>query len=329
MSTPNHLAHLATGPRRQALRMLERTRIADAVQSTREEAAAARKALHSLTQALETALAGQNKLTTHSLLYPPSEDRDAQRALLAREYAQLLREHRRANAFRAAANVVHESAVLERAWAGRPDPAKTDGRLLANVLFTAVSRFVIAPGYTVTVSHPDTPARDRQLWREMHHGTVKRSRARSILETWAERDQTYILRDPHGRFYVATPTRRLEFVPADIAPPHSAGDALRAALAAHYYPAYEDSEDGLTWLSMPLEPSASREETRGGPHFRILTGERADRPASQYDERWTASFYAANGEYVTTLRCPRHSSTLAEDCAHIARAIAEFVPPQH
>lgn len=328
MSTPNFLATLPTAPRRQALRMLERTRLAEAVEYTGQERAVARKVVHRLNQQIDATRAELDKQNAYSLLYPPSEEIAAQRTQLAEDLAQLVREHRHASALRAAADVVHESAVLERAWANRPDPTKTDGRLFANVLCPPVGRFVNAPGYTVTVLHPDPHVRDRQLWREMHHGTVKRSRARSILETWAERDQAYILRDAHGRFYVATPAQRLELVPTDIEPPHTEGDALRAALAVYGFPAYDDTEGGFTWLSVPLEQHASHEETYDGPHFRISSGEHADRPASQNDERWGASLYDEVGEHVTTLDGSPDGSTLAEDCAYIARAIAEYVPAQ-
>lgn len=328
MSTPNYFAGLPTAPRRQALRIIERARLADAVEHTSEEQAAARKDVHRLNHAIDASRAEREKLHSYSLMYPPSKDIDTQRAHLAKEHAQLTREHRHAAALRAAADIVHKSAVLERAWSKRPNPTNTDGRLFANMLFPPVSRFVSAPGYTVTVLHPYPNVQHCQFWRELHHTTVKRSRARSILDTWAELDQAYILRDPHGRFYVATPTQRLELVPTDIAPPQTEGDALRAALAVYDFPAYDDAEGGTTWLSVPLERYVSHEETHDGPHFRISSGKHAARIASQHGERWGASLHDENGEYVTTLDGSPGGSTLAEDCAHTARAIAEFIPPQ-
>ncbi|MER6230910.1 hypothetical protein ABT169_17425 [Streptomyces sp. NPDC001616] len=330
MSTPDYLAHLATGPRRQALRIIDRTRLANTVERTGHERTAARKVAHWLNQQIDATRAELDKVNSHSLLYPPSEEIDAQRAQLANEYARLIREHRHASALRAAADVVHESAVLERAWAHRPDPSETDGQLFANVLLPAVGRFVKDRGYSVTVLHPDLYVRGHQLWREVHHATVRRSRARAVLETWAEQEQAYILRDPHGRFYVATPTVRLELVPTDIALPLTEGAALRAALDVYGFPSYDDTEGGVTWLAVPQEErNASHEETYAGPHFRISSGERADRPASQHNERWGASLFGADGAHITTFDGSPDGSTLAEDCAYIARAIAEYVPAQH
>jgi hypothetical protein len=324
MSTPSYLAHLATGPRRHALNMLERTRLSEAVQTTAHERVAARKNLHQLNHAIDRVRAEQEKLNRHSLLYPPSPDFETERTRLADRYAQLLREHLHATALLAAADVVATSVVRERAWMDRPDPDKSgDGRLLANVVPVPARRFVNAPGYTVTVLHPD-PSSKPLVWREVHHSRVRRNRAQSMLTAWEAQEQAYVLRDLHGRFYVATPTVRLELIPTDIGRPQTEGDALRAALAAYGFPGYDDTEGGFTWVSVPFHPDVSNEDTYTVTHFRVSSGEHADRFASRHDDVWGASLYNEDGAYVTTLDGAPAGSTLAEDCAHIARAIAEF-----
>ncbi|MER7761566.1 hypothetical protein [Streptomyces sp. NPDC097619] len=180
---------------------------------------------------------------------------------------------------------------------------------------------VNAPWYTVTVLRcwwkSGTP------WRRNDYGIVHRSRARSILAAWAGQPGTHLLRDGHGRFYVARSSVCLELEPTDIAPPATEGEALRAALAVHGFPAYDDGDRGFTWLVVPVDPGASEDEAHGGLHFRISSGEHADRPAHAHDEPWGASLYD-HAEYVTTLDAAPAGATLAEDCAHIAGAIASY-----
>ncbi|MGA5411521.1 hypothetical protein ACPCSC_30240 [Streptomyces lavendulocolor] len=329
MTSPEHLAHLSTSARSRVLRMLKRTRLNDAIEVTGEERTAARKGLHSLNHAIDRARVEQSKLDADSRLFPPSAETDEARAKLGEHRTWLAEEHRYASALAAAADIVHASVRLERAWLDRPD-ARRDGNgyMLAALLQPFQGRVVNAPGYKVVVFHPD-PHSPTLLWREIHDGTVNRSRARSMLTKWSEREQTYVLRDPHGRLYVTAPMVRLELTPTDIAPPHTEGDALRAALAAYGFQAYDDGEGGHTWLVVPLDRDASEDEMFEGPHFRINSSEHVDRPASQHDERWSASFFdgiGQGGEYITTLDPAPTGSTLAEDCAYIARAIADFEP---
>ncbi|MGW0757082.1 hypothetical protein ACWD1Y_11440 [Streptomyces sp. NPDC002814] len=328
MTTPDYLAHLTTAARSQALRMLEGTRLNDAIKAAHDERRSARNAVHLLNQAIDRARTQADKLNADSLLYPPSQEADDERARLAEERAQLAREHQYASALSVAADLAHQSLRLERAWRDRPNPRTNGSALPATLLLPFHGRVVNASGYSVVVLHPD-PHSSALLWREMHHGTVNRSRARSMLTKWSERDQTYVLRDPHGRLYVAAPGVRLELTPTDIAPPYTEGDALRAALAAYGLPAYDDGEGGHTWLVVPLDRNASEDEMYEGPHFRINSSEHVDRPASQHDERWSASFFDGadeDGEYIDTLDPSPVGSTLAEDCAYIARAIADFKP---
>ncbi|MGW7596104.1 hypothetical protein ACWGK9_44550, partial [Streptomyces rubiginosohelvolus] len=313
--------------RRQTQRMLNRTRLAEFVMNTSEERTAARKVAHRLLQEIQANRAEQNKVNSRILLYPPSPDLNARYAQLSDDRTKLVREHRYASAHQAAADVVHESAVFERAWADRPELRGPDGRMLASVVYQPVGRVASAAVYRATVLHLNP--RDGRHWQGVHYTTVKRSTARSLLEAWAGQEQAYVLRDPHGRLYVATPTVRLELTPTDIERPHTEGDALRAALTAYDLPAYDDTDGPASWLCVPLEPFISHEETHESPHFRISSQKHADRPASRHGERWTAAFYDENGWHVTTLDASPEGSTLAEDCAHVACAIATFASTRH
>lgn len=323
MTTPDHLAHLPTAARSQALRMLESTRLNDAIDAAHDERRSARNAVHLLNQAIDRTRTEADKLNADSLLFPPSPEADAERARLAEERARLAHEHQYASARSAAADIVHQSLLLERAWRDRPTPRANGSALPATLLMPFNGRVVNAPGYSVTVLHPD-PHSSALLWREMHRATVNRSRARSMLTKWSEREQTYVLRDPHGRLYVAAPGVRLELTPTDIAPPYTEGDALRAALAVYGFSAYLGGEGGFTWLSVSLTQEASEEETYAGAHVRVSSGEDADRLVSQHDERWGASVYDEEGAYFDTFDASPVGSTLAEDCAYIAHAIADF-----
>ncbi|WP_030372387.1 hypothetical protein [Streptomyces rimosus] len=329
MTTPQYLAHLPTHARSQALRALERTRLNDAIAAACKERRTAKNTVQRLNEAIDRARTEAGKLIASRWLFPPSPEADARRAQLAAECVQLAREHRDASALSAAAEVVYESARLERAWLDRPDP-RTDGpiQMLATPLPHFSPKEVTAPGYTVIVLHPDPHSFPALFWREFHNGTVNRSRARAMLMRWSEREQSYVLRDPHGRLYVAAPGVRLELTPTDIAPPHTDGDALRAALAAYGFPAYRDSAGGQTWLVVPLDRSTPEADMYEVPHFRIISDEQVDRPASQHVERWSASAYDGDGECIDVLDPAPVGSTLAEDCAYVARAIDAFEIPR-
>ncbi|MFD0352974.1 hypothetical protein ACFVHW_04380 [Streptomyces sp. NPDC127110] len=129
---------------------------------------------------------------------------------------------------------------------------------------------------------------------------------------------------PRRAHVIARAETRLELEPTDIAPPATEGEALRAALAVYGFPAYDDDEGGFTWLVVPAAADTPEDEAYAGLHFRIASGEHAERPASGHDQPWGASLYDDEGEYVTTLNSAPAGTTLAEDCAHIARAIANY-----
>ncbi|MGC4950997.1 hypothetical protein ACLQ2N_33000 [Streptomyces sp. DT224] len=320
MSTPKYVAGLNTWPR-EALIAKERVRLTELVQLAHFDQLKASKIMHGLKQAIDLARAEMDRMNSHSMLFPPSDDMQQLYAQLSDRYGRLIASHQDASAVRDGAVLVHESAVLERAWLRRP---AVDGIPLAKQVFS--TDFIPhSPSYAVTVLLPDPPnARGGQFWRQKHHATVKKSLARTILNKWAEQEQAHILRDAHGRYYVATPTHRLELVPTDIARPHSEGDVLRRVLAAYHLQAYADTDGTSSWLAVPLEPHTSHEETYDGPHVRIEAAGRIDRPASQHRAPWVASYFSETGEHARTFDGVPADTPLAEECAYLARAIAEF-----
>ncbi|MFJ5142956.1 hypothetical protein [Streptomyces sp. NPDC088707] len=322
--TPNDFAHLPTSARTSALRTMESTRVNLAIEVSSKDRAEARAVMHRLNLDIDRARTAVAKLDARSVLYPPSPDAAEERTQLTEDLKRCTPEHRYASAWSAAADVAHESAKLERAWLDRPDVSNDQRvRMLASPLESCSQRDVTAPGYTVTVLHSD-PHSPTLLWREMHHGVVTRSRVRSMLSKWFEREQTHVLRDPHGRLYVAAPGLRMELIPTDIAPPQTGGDVLRAALAAYGFTSYQDSEGGHTWLVVPLDPRITEDsDSEIGIHIRINSDDRVDRPASQH-ERWSAGVHDQDGDYVTTLTPAPDDSTIAEDSAHVARAVDNF-----
>ncbi|WP_086809713.1 hypothetical protein [Streptomyces reticuliscabiei] len=314
MTTPGRLAQ-------KARTQTQRIRLDEAAGATSAEVRNAQLRVQQVDQALDRNRAQQDKQAKYSACYPPAEGKEDERAELAEARVGLEREHQYASALLAAAFIAHESVTRERAWLDRPAIGTGEPMPVA-LLFPFAKKIVDAPGYTITVLKPKPDSPD-PIWRETYHGTVSRTRARSILTAWSRQQQTYVLRDAHGRLYVAAPGLRIELVPTDIALPHSKGDALRAALAVYGFTAYDGGEGEFTSLAVSLTQEASEEETYEGPHFLISSGEHADRPASQHDDVWGASLYDEQGEYVTTLDGAPAGSTLAEDCAHIAGAVAE------
>ncbi|MEU0857457.1 hypothetical protein ABZ352_18740 [Streptomyces griseofuscus] len=326
MTTPDFVAGLPTAARRQAVRAAERDRLTTAVTAARAERTAAAESRQKLTQALERARTEARKRHTHNPLFPPSAQREQHLDDLRERIDALQREQTHANALHDAAEVAEASAALELAWLDRPCPEdgqpQPEAPALAALLWrpAEADAAVSAPGYTVTVfSHgPGDP------WRAGEPVRVQRHGARSIMSAWVRTPGAYVLRDAYGRLYVATSTARLELVPTDLAPPHTEGDVLRAALAAYGFPAYADGEGGISWLAVPLNPHSSEADTYEDPHFRIASREDADRPASAHDEPWSAGLHGADGDFLTLLDAVPPGTSLAEDCAHIARAVAEY-----
>lgn len=323
MTTPDFLAHLPTAPRRHAQEIWLRTRLTETANLANSQRADSGAALGRLNNELDRLTTEAQRLESRSLLYPHDAEREQRRVEVTARLAELEREQPYAAALHAAATVDYMSATLEMAWLDRRHSTEVrPGNASADVVWRRPADVATAPGYTVTVLRPGRKPGDP--WRETDAGTVRGSRVRRILSAWAQNPQAYVLRDRHGRLYVAHPDRRLTLEPADLAPPSTEGDALRAALAAYGFPAADDGEGGHTWLVVPVDPCTPAADAYGGLHFRISSGEDADRPASEHDEPWGASLYDANGEYKTTLDAAPEGSTLAEDCAHIARAIAEY-----
>ncbi|KIF00916.1 hypothetical protein PL81_38500 [Streptomyces sp. RSD-27] len=319
MSTPSILAQLDTAPRRQA----QRAQLIAAAETAEHQHAEARTALHELNHHLDRVRTRAQKSDRYIALYPYSSERQQERADIGQELAVLEPAQRHAAALAAATNVVRESARLELAWFDRPRASSPDASRAEVIQYHDAA--VPASSYSVTrlwagIRKPGEP------WQSYDPDVVRRSRARSILAAWSKDPHNHLLRDAEGRLYVASASTRLELVPNDIAPPATEGEALRAALAVYGYPTYDFEDHGLTSVIVPGVPSASEYHACDGLYFQISSGEDARRPASAHDEPWSASVFN-RGEYVDTLDVAPDGSTLAEDCAHIARAIANYSLP--
>lgn len=81
------------------------------------------------------------------------------------------------------------------------------------------------------------------------------------------------------------------------------GDLLLAELAARGRHAFPGGEGGMTYLIMAADPGApdAEDAAYGVPHVLMYVGERADRPASEHREPWSAHLHAADGTYLDTL----------------------------
>ncbi|MGW7312301.1 hypothetical protein [Streptomyces sp. NPDC054865] len=81
------------------------------------------------------------------------------------------------------------------------------------------------------------------------------------------------------------------------------GDLLLAELAALGRRAFPGEEGGMTFLIMASDPVAPHDEDAayGVEHVLMYAGERADRPAADHNEPWSAHLHAADGTYLTTL----------------------------
>ncbi|MEV0778890.1 hypothetical protein [Streptomyces sp. NPDC050428] len=328
MTTPAFFARLSTAARARALRQTNRTRLAEAVQRAGEERTAARAALNELNNQLNSSRTELARLDVDAQMYPATDERKAHRSEVAARLARLTDDQPYADALHLAAEVVHESAILELAWLDRPDPVDAAAVTTAALLWHTAEVYTAAtaPGYRAITSqrvHTDGTWRSREVV-----GAVSRARARSIVQNWLDRPEAYVLADPYGRLFVACPDWRMELNPTDLAPPHTEGDVLRAALAVYGFPAYDGGEGGFTWLSVPPDRHASEEETYLGLHFRIASGEDADRPASAHDDPWGLAVYDEDGDFLTILDPAPARSTLAQDCAHAARSVAAYARAQ-
>ncbi|MFB8025917.1 MULTISPECIES: hypothetical protein [unclassified Streptomyces] len=326
MSSPAHLASMDTRRRVAEQRTVHRTQLVGTLETVTTQRETAHRALRELNNAFDNALVQMEKEQSYGRLYPPSPERAATIAQATATVEQLGRDRMYGAALFAAAETVRDSARLELAWWERETrkPEGADGQLYAVPVWHLSKDSVSAPGYRVTVLQPDRRA-TRGLWRETSNRTVRRSRARSLIADWIRVADAYVLRDPDGRLYVATPSIRLELIPTDIAPPPTEGDVLRAALGAYGFNAYEDSEGGIEWLAVPLDPTTPSDDPYRGAHFRISSEERTERLVSAHIETWGASAFTADGEHEMTLDGSPAGVTLAEDSARLARSIASYV----
>ncbi|MFI9052481.1 hypothetical protein [Streptomyces sp. NPDC053427] len=325
MTSPGVLAALPTRLRRDAQRKAEKRRIREALDFATLERTATRTTMNKLRTKADGVRREAAERDELSALYPQTS---AEVQKDTEEFRRLADTMAAAGAHGAAAEVAYESAGLERAWFRRK-AAKEDagGRAVVAELATGV-RDVVAPGYAVTHLWRREPGKPMEL---IDTHMVSKSRARSLIAAWFKSENGWVLRDTDDRLFVATPTTVLELVPTDMAPPHTEGDVLRAALESYGFPAYDDSEGGFTWLAVPLDPSTGEDDVYRGAHLRISAGEQADRVASLHDEVWGASVYDADGDYVTTLDGAPAGSSLAEDsafCASLVAAYARLVSPK-
>ncbi|MGW0334297.1 hypothetical protein ACWD0J_20920 [Streptomyces sp. NPDC003011] len=241
--------------------------------------------------------------------------------------AQTITEARHTQALDAAARVAETSAQLEQDWSSgggmsASEPAQGHAEPVPDL--THLDQLLTAPGYQVLRSRPKVPT-SNGAWFADEPFTLNRARTRRLIEAWAGALDSLLLRDPSGRLHVVNHRLHMELVPTLLEPPHTEGDVLCAALQAYGLPAYEHGESGVTWLAVPLDPATSESNVYEGTHFRISSGEHVDRVASAHDDVWGASLYDARGEYVDTLDACPPGSTLAEDSAYCARAIAERI----
>lgn len=129
----------------------------------------------------------------------------------------------------------------------------------------------------------------------------------------------------HVRYLAQTAMKNARrTVAEEVAPVLTEGDVLRAALGALGYSVYADEERGFTWLVVPLDPDTAEADMYDGLHFRISSGERADRPATEHDEPWGAGLHNSEADHILTLDAAPDGLTLAEESAHCARAIAQY-----
>ncbi|MGO4459867.1 hypothetical protein AB4039_21600 [Streptomyces sp. M-16] len=104
------------------------------------------------------------------------------------------------------------------------------------------------------------------------------------------------------------------------------GDLLLAELAALGRRAFPGEEGGMTFLIMAVDLDAPDDEDAayGVLHVLMYAGERADRPAADHREPWSAHLHAADGTYLTTLvgGSPTPLDPAA-DAARCAREVTE------
>ncbi|MBV1940806.1 hypothetical protein KUF83_30185 [Streptomyces sp. BV286] len=313
MTSPGFLANMRTAVQREA----ERSRLEAARRTADQQLTTARHRLRDANNALDRARAHLSKSDKYLALYPPGTERQEDREHQAQQLPKLVRRSGYAAALAAAAAVVSESAHLELAWQDRP-VRKEPGAALADVVGDRLDTVVNAPGYRVTV-HPQGDV----LWSKTERGLVRRSRARSIVSAWFTNPHARVLQDVEGRLFIVQLLSVIELVPTDIAPPRTEADALRAALATYGFPAVQDGEGGMTWLSAPLNPLTPEDDVHSGLHYRVNAGEQVDRVASAHAERFSVALYDEESDYVDSFYGSRDGMALAEACAHTARAIAE------
>ncbi|MFC8434901.1 hypothetical protein [Streptomyces sp. NPDC057253] len=230
--------------------------------------------------------------------------------------------HRRA--LDAAARIVEQSAQLEQAWLSGPAMATATGRAEPVLDPRNLNRLMNAPGYQVLRSRLKAPSADG-AWCADEPLALNRARARRLVEAWIGPMNALLLHAPDDRLYVVTDRAQTELIPSAVEPPHTEGDVLCAALHVYGLPAHEDGEGGVTWLAVPQNSATAARDVYKGAHFRISCGEHTDRVASAHDDVWGASLYNSDGEHIETLDASPPGSSLAEDSARCARAVAERI----
>lgn len=100
------------------------------------------------------------------------------------------------------------------------------------------------------------------------------------------------------------------------------GDMLRAALTAFGIPSFLAEDRGVSYVLVAVDRTADEDAAHTQPRVLLHSGEDAARPADQHDEPWTASLYAADGEYINELFTARPGLPLTDECATTALSLA-------
>ncbi|MER8233124.1 hypothetical protein [Streptomyces sp. NPDC094049] len=109
-------------------------------------------------------------------------------------------------------------------------------------------------------------------------------------------------------------------------------DLLLAELAARGRSAFLGEEGGMTFLIMTADPDAPHDEDAayGVPHILMYASERADRPAADHRDPWSAHLHVADGTYLTTLVDGSPTPLdAAADAARCAREVTERLSRRH
>jgi hypothetical protein len=256
---------------------------------------------------------------------PEDPRRDERIAGEAKDVEALRRELPYARALAAAATVAEEAAMIDVDWCKQDllnvdrSPRAQHGE--AEPVSGRAESLSVAAGYELIHTHRRWETGE---WREMNRYHLTQSKTTRLLDLWLRADGARVLRDAAGILFIARPEAVIELRPTSLRVAPNEGDVLVAALAAYGLKAFEGSEDGPTFLVVPLDPSTPESEMYNGPRLLISSGEDADRPVREHDEPWVTALYDADGNHMDEVYAGEPGRSIAQDSASCARAIAEF-----